>query len=311
MLKPQDYASDQEVRWCPGCGDYAILKAMQKTLAALEAPIHKNVFVSGIGCSSRFPYYLNTYGFHTIHGRATTIATGLAVSRPDLTVWVITGDGDSLSIGTNHLIHLMRRNVNVKVLLFNNNIYGLTKGQYSPTSQKGFKNKSAPKGTQEQPIDTMKLALAADCSFYGRAIDIDGAGLQKVFTEAYNYQGTCLIEIFQNCNVFNDGVHDRFASRENRPFKTIQIELNKKLLYGENNSLGLKLVGGELISTDATDPEVLIATPELLEKIKYQLSNYSELVPLGILRYKTRDFYFQGHSSNFTAVAANDLRGLI
>src|ERR1700754_4037451 len=204
-LKPADFASDQEVRWCPGCGDYSILAQMKKALSTLNFPREKMVFVSGIGCSSRFPYYMNTYGFHTIHGRAPTFATGLRLARPDLTVWMVTGDGDALSIGGNHFMHVIRRNVDIKILLFNNRIYGLTKGQYSPTSEQGKKTKSTPMGSPDNPIRPLSIALAAEASFAARAIDVDMKHLEYVLERAAKHQGTAFVEIYQNCNISNDG----------------------------------------------------------------------------------------------------------
>src|SRR5215813_5024410 len=208
-LSRKDFVSDQDVRWCPGCGDYAILAQVQNLLPDLGVPREHFVFISGIGCSSRFPYYVNTYGFHSIHGRAPAIATGLKVSRPDLTVWVVTGDGDGLSIGGNHLLHALRRNVDLKILLFNNRIYGLTKGQYSPTSEIGKVTKSTPVGSADHPLNPISLALGADATFIGRAIDVEAKHQQGLLTRAANHKGAVFVEILQNCNVFNDGA---FAS---------------------------------------------------------------------------------------------------
>src|SRR5665213_828422 len=223
VLKAADYASDQDVRWCPGCGDYAILMQMKKVAAKLGMDRSKTVFVSGIGCSSRFPYYMNTYGFHTIHGRAPTFATGLKAARPDLTVWVVTGDGDGLSIGGNHLIHVIRRNVDIKILLFNNRIYGLTKGQYSPTSEIGKKTKSSPMGTIDAPLNPLAIALAAEASFVARAVDTDLPFLTEVLTRAAHHKGSVFIEIFQNCIVFNDGAFDETTAKEVRDEKTVKL----------------------------------------------------------------------------------------
>src|ERR1700750_2725999 len=208
VLKPADFASDQDVRWCPGCGDYAILAQMKKVMPTLGIPRERIVFISGIGCSSRFPYYMNTYGMHSIHGRAPAIATGLSVSRPGLSVWVVTGDGDALSIGGNHLIHALRRNVNLKILLFNNRIYGLTKGQYSPTSEEGKITKSTPFGSVDHPFNPISLALGADATFVGRAIDSDRKGLTAVLQAAAEHRGTALVELFPYCPIFNHGVFE-------------------------------------------------------------------------------------------------------
>lgn len=230
--KIENFASDQEVRWCPGCGDYAVLRAVQKVLLQLGLPPERHVFVSGIGCSSRLPYYLNTYGFHTIHGRAPTIATGLRLTRPDLSVWVVTGDGDGLSIGASHLLHLMRRNIDVTVLLLNNKIYGLTKGQYSPTSEKGQKSKTTPHGSLEEPLHPLSLALATGCTFIARAIDVDAPTLQWVLQEAASHRGTAFVEIYQNCNVFNDGVFSDISDRGYRSERTCVLRPGEPVVFG-------------------------------------------------------------------------------
>src|SRR5216684_1486319 len=217
QLTRKDFQSDQEVRWCPGCGDYSILAQVQKVMPELNIPRENVVFVSGIGCSSRFPYYMNTYGFHSIHGRAPAIATGLKTTRPDLQVWVVTGDGDALSIGGNHFIHTLRKNVDVKILLFNNRIYGLTKGQYSPTSELGKKAKSTPYGSIDYPFNPLSLALGAEATFVARAIDTDKAGLTAVLRRAAAHQGAAFVEILQNCNIYNDGAFDFVRDdKENR-----------------------------------------------------------------------------------------------
>jgi 2-oxoglutarate ferredoxin oxidoreductase subunit beta len=207
-LAAKDFKTDQEVRWCPGCGDYAILAALQSFMPELDVPKERIVFISGIGCAARFPYYMETYGMHSIHGRAPAIATGLATSRPDLSVWVVTGDGDALSIGGNHLIHALRRNVNVKILLFNNEIYGLTKGQYSPTSPLGTRTKSTPLGSLDRPFNPLSLAIGAEASFVARAIDTDRKHLTEVLRSAAAHRGSAFVEIFQNCNIYNDGAFD-------------------------------------------------------------------------------------------------------
>src|SRR2546426_11734234 len=242
-LSPKDLASDQQVRWCPGCGDYSILAQMKTALAPLGIPREKFVFVSGIGCSSRFPYYMNTYGFHTIHGRAPTLATGLKVARPDLSVWVVTGDGDGLSIGGNHLIHAMRRNLDIKILLFNNRIYGLTKGQYSPTSEFGKKTKSSPFGTAEQPINPLGVALASECTFVARSVDIDTHHLPATLEKAAKHTGASFVEIYQNCNIFNDGAFDDFAAREVRSDRMVQLEHGRPLIFGKDRNRGIRLRG--------------------------------------------------------------------
>ncbi len=236
-LKAKDFKSDQEVRWCPGCGDYAILAAFQAFLPELEVPRENVVVVSGIGCSSRLPYYVDSYGMHSIHGRAAAIATGLATSRRDLSVWVITGDGDSLSIGGNHLIHALRRNVNIKILLFNNRIYGLTKGQYSPTSEQGKVTKSTPFGSLDQPFNPVSLALGAEASFVARSVDSDRKHLMSVMRAAADHPGSALIEIFQNCPIFND---DAFAPiKEPNAPGIIRLAHGEQIRYGTDGSMGL------------------------------------------------------------------------
>jgi len=258
--KPADFASCQEVRWCPGCGDYAILANVRKVLAKLHFNRSKTVFVSGIGCSSRFPYYMNTYGFHSIHGRAATLATGLKLARPDLSVWIVTGDGDALAIGGNHFLHLLRRNVDVKVLLFNNRIYGLTKGQYSPTSEFGKKTKSSPDGSPEDPVRPISVAIGAEASFAARAIDSDGACLENVIERAAKHVGTALVEVYQNCVIFNDGAYDHLGARDNRADRLLYLEHGKPLIFGKNRDRGIRLNGlrPEIVSTARVDPSQLL-----------------------------------------------------
>ncbi len=239
----KSYASNQEIRWCPGCGDYSILKQVQTVLADENIPKEEIVFISGIGCSSRFPYYLDTFGMHSIHGRATSIASGLRAIRKDLNIWVVTGDGDGLSIGGNHLIHLLRRNFNLNVLLFNNEIYGLTKGQYSPTSPLGTVNKTAVWGTIDLPFNPLKLALGADATFIARGLDIDPLLLRHVLKRANQHNGTSLVEIYQNCNVFNDGAFSVLTDKATKKENTIVLEHNKPLVFGENNDKGIILDG--------------------------------------------------------------------
>jgi 2-oxoglutarate ferredoxin oxidoreductase subunit beta len=243
VLKASDYASDQEIRWCPGCGDYSILAQMKKVLARLGVDRSKTVFVSGIGCSSRFPYYMNTYGFHSIHGRAPTFATGLSISRPDLTVWMVTGDGDALSIGGNHFLHVLRRNVNIKVLLFNNRIYGLTKGQYSPTSEQGKKTKSSPMGSPETPLRPLSVAIAAEATFAARAIDVDVKHLEYFLERAAKHEGTAFVEIYQNCNIFNDGAYNYATDKLSRSDTTLYLEHGKPLMFGKDSDKGIRLQG--------------------------------------------------------------------
>ena len=235
QLTAKDFKTDQEVRWCPGCGDYAILAAVQSFMPELGIPRENIVFISGIGCSSRFPYYMNTYGVHSIHGRAPAIATGLSVSRPDLSVWVVTGDGDALSIGGNHLIHALRRNVNLKILLFNNRIYGLTKGQYSPTSELGKITKSTPVGSADAPFNPLSLALGAEASFVARTIDSDRKHLTSVLRAASQHQGSALVEIYQNCNIFNDGAFEVLKDVNTRDDYLIRLEHGQPITFGANN----------------------------------------------------------------------------
>ena len=240
-LAPKDYASDQEVRWCPGCGDYAILKAVLKTLADLRVPRERTVFVSGIGCSSRFPYYVSTYGFHTIHGRAPTMATGIKLANPELDVWVITGDGDGLSIGGNHMLHVLRRNLNLQIILFNNEIYGLTKGQYSPTSRQGTRSPSTPTGSVDYPVSPGAFALGAGARFIARSIDTLQQHLVGVLKRAHAHQGASFVEVFQNCVVFNDEVFADFTEKTVAPEAQLPVEHGKPLLFGKAKDKGLRL----------------------------------------------------------------------
>jgi 2-oxoglutarate ferredoxin oxidoreductase subunit beta len=250
----KEFKTDQDVRWCPGCGDYAILAAVQSFLPELGLKRENIVFVSGIGCSSRFPYYLNTYGMHSIHGRAPAIATGLAVSRPDLSVWVVTGDGDSLSIGGNHLIHALRRNVNLKILMFNNRIYGLTKGQYSPTSEIGKITKSTPVGSLDNPFNPVSLAIGAEATFVARTLDSDRKHLVEILRAAAHHQGTALVEIYQNCNIFNDGAFDPLKDSETRDDVTIRLVHGEPIRFGIEGSRGvIRSAGGGLEVVDVAD----------------------------------------------------------
>ena len=240
----KDFVSNQTVRWCPGCGDYAVLDAVQKSFATMGIPREKFVVVSGIGCSSRFPYYMNTYGFHTIHGRAPAFATGLKTARPDLSVWVITGDGDGLSIGGNHLLHAMRRNIDIKVLLFNNRIYGLTKGQYSPTSELGKKTKTSPYGSVDRPLHPISIALAAEATFVARSVDVHGAHLRNVIQRAAEHRGSVFVEILQNCNIFNDGAWEELTDRKGREDHMINLEHGKPIRFGADREKGIRLGAG-------------------------------------------------------------------
>jgi 2-oxoglutarate/2-oxoacid ferredoxin oxidoreductase subunit beta len=249
----KDFSSDQDVRWCPGCGDYSILAQVQRVMPDLNYPKEKIVFISGIGCSSRFPYYMNAYGFHGIHGRATAIATGLKIARPDLMVWVATGDGDGLSIGGNHMIHVLRRNVDMNILLFNNQIYGLTKGQYSPTSETGKITKSTPVGSVDMPFNPASLALGSGGTFVARSIDRDPKHMQMIIKRAAEHKGTSFIEIYQNCNVFNDGAFFQFTEKETKSDSTVFLEHGKPLVFGKDNDKGIKLDGFSPVVVSLTD----------------------------------------------------------
>ena len=237
----KDFASDQEVKWCPGCGDYSILKQVQSILPEIGIKRENMVFVSGIGCSSRFPYYMNTYGVHSIHGRAPAVATGIKLANPELNVWIITGDGDGLSIGGNHFIHLMRRNLDVNILLFNNEIYGLTKGQFSPTSQLGLKTKSSPFGVIDQPFNPLSLALGSGATFVSRTLDREPKSLREVLLEAQKHKGTSFVEIYQNCVIFNDGVFDEFTNKATKEEANLYLENGKPLKFGKDLSKGIIL----------------------------------------------------------------------
>lgn len=239
----KDFSSDQDVRWCPGCGDYTILKQVQNLMPKIGVRKEDIVFISGIGCSSRFPYYMDTFGMHSIHGRAPAIASGLKLSKPELSVWIITGDGDSLSIGTNHFVHLLRRNMNVNLLLFNNEIYGLTKGQYSPTSHQGAITKSSPLGSLDHPFNPSAVALGADGSFVARAMDRDPKFLQSILKRAHEHDGTSVVEIYQNCIVFNDGAFGVYTDKKTRASEALYLENGQPLVFGENNGLGIRLDG--------------------------------------------------------------------
>jgi 2-oxoglutarate ferredoxin oxidoreductase subunit beta len=261
----KDYASDQEVRWCPGCGDYAILKAVQKTLAELQVDTAKTVFVSGIGCAARFPYYLSTYGFHTIHGRAPAIATGVKLTNPDLDVWVVTGDGDALSIGGNHLLHVLRRNVDLQILLFNNEIYGLTKGQYSPTSRVGTRSPSTPGGSLDTPVSAGAFALGAGARFFARSVDTQQKHLPDVLKRAKTHRGASLVEIFQNCIVYNDGAFDGFTDRTVAAEAQVLLEHGKPMIFGKDADKGLRLrQGGQLALEVVTLGENGVAEADIL-----------------------------------------------
>jgi 2-oxoglutarate/2-oxoacid ferredoxin oxidoreductase subunit beta len=252
-LTAKDFATDQEVRWCPGCGDYSILAQVQKVMPTLGIPREDIAIISGIGCSSRFPYYMNVYGMHSIHGRATAIASGLKAARPDLSVWIVTGDGDALSIGGNHTIHLLRRNFDVNILLFNNQIYGLTKGQYSPTSEENKVTKSTPFGSIDHPFNPMALALGADATFIARSMDRDPKHLQSMLLRAHGHKGASFLEIYQNCNIFNDGAFEPFTEKATKADNALFVEQGKPLVFGANNDKGIKLDGFKPVVVDLSN----------------------------------------------------------
>jgi 2-oxoglutarate ferredoxin oxidoreductase subunit beta len=300
VLTKKDFASDQEVRWCPGCGDYAILSTVQGFLPELGVPRENIVVVSGIGCSSRFPYYVNTYGMHSIHGRAPAIATGLSVSRPDLSVWVVTGDGDAMSIGGNHLVHALRRNVNVTILLFNNRIYGLTKGQYSPTSELGKITKSTPFGSVDYPFNPVSLALGAEATFVARTLDSDRAHLTEVLRAAAAHRGAALVEIYQNCPIFNDGAFELFKDPDSRDSAIIRLEHGKPIRFGPNGELGIvaTYAGARIVEVDRVGEDALLvhdvrATDASTAFALSRLSNPKTLAatPIGVFRDVSRPVY--------------------
>ena len=297
----KDFASDQEVKWCPGCGDYSILKQVQSILPEIGIKRENMVFVSGIGCSSRFPYYMNTYGIHSIHGRAPAVATGIKLANPELNVWIITGDGDGLSIGGNHFIHLMRRNLDVNILLFNNEIYGLTKGQFSPTSQLGLKTKSSPFGVIDQPFNPLSLALGSGATFVSRTLDREPKSLREVLLEAQKHKGTSFVEIYQNCVIFNDGVFDEFTNKTTKEEANLYLENGKPLKFGKDLSKGIILENFEpkiIEITENTDEsklwihdETSILKAQILARFNFdeEFSDFPR--PFGVFYKKNRASY--------------------
>ena len=291
-LTKKDFTSDQIVRWCPGCGDYAILAQVQSLLPELGLAREKYAFVSGIGCAARFPYYMNTYGFHTIHGRAPAIATGLKAANPELSVWVVTGDGDALSIGGNHLIHAIRRNVDFKLLLFDNRIYGLTKGQYSPTSRVGQKTPSTPWGSIDNPIEPVSLVLASEATFVARTVDRDLKHMKETFRKASEHRGTAFVQILQNCPVFYDGAYQHVTDKEVRDDNVVYLEHGKPLVFGKNHDKGLRLVGASLevveLGNGVSESDLLVHDETTDDAtIAFALSRLDETkfpVPLGVFR---------------------------
>lgn len=289
----KDFATDQDVRWCPGCGDYAILSQVQKVMPELGIARENIVFVSGIGCSSRFPYYMNTYGFHSIHGRAPAIASGLKLARPELSVWLVTGDGDGLSIGGNHLIHILRRNLDVNIMLFNNEIYGLTKGQFSPTSRLGQVTKSSPLGVLDRPFDPAALALGAGATFIARSVDVEAKHLQAMLLRAAAHKGTSFVEIIQNCPVFNDGAFDAYTDKTRKDDSRILIEHGKPMLYGADLRKGIRLRAdgtADFVSLDDVDiSEIAIhdETNPMMTQLLARLGRDGTPLPMGVLRCVT------------------------
>jgi 2-oxoglutarate ferredoxin oxidoreductase subunit beta len=313
-LTSKDFASDQEVRWCPGCGDYSILKQVQTVLPDLGRPKEEFVFISGIGCSSRFPYYMDTFGMHSIHGRATAIATGLKATRPDLSVWVITGDGDSMSIGGNHFIHMLRRNPDLNVLLFNNQIYGLTKGQYSPTSEQGKVTKSTPMGSVDYPFNPIALCLGADATFVARTIDRDPKHQQAIIKRGYEHKGTSLVEIYQNCNVFNDGAFEVYTEKGTKKQYTLMMEHGKPLVFGENNELGIKLDGFKPVIVnvaDASANDLWIHDETDLVKATILSRFYDDSTKEGSFPRPFGVFYINNDKATFDELFNNQINGAI
>jgi 2-oxoglutarate ferredoxin oxidoreductase subunit beta len=302
QLNKKDFMSNQEVRWCPGCGDYAILNNVQKVMPELGIPREKMVFVSGIGCSSRFPYYMNTYGFHSIHGRAPAIATGIKSANPELSVWVITGDGDALSIGGNHFMHVLRRNLDINYILFNNRIYGLTKGQYSPTSVFGQRTKSTPMGVIDYPVNPLSLAIASEATFVARSIDIDVKHLGVVVEAAAKHKGVSFVEVYQNCNIFNDGAFDYFAERSVRQDKVLYLEHGKPMIFGKDRNKGIRMNGAhpEVVTigeNGITEADILVHNIDLQDpSVAFMLARMEQPdfpQPVGIFRAVERPSYDQ------------------
>jgi 2-oxoglutarate ferredoxin oxidoreductase subunit beta len=319
-MKPADFASDQEVRWCPGCGDYAIIKAIQKTLAELGAKRENTVFVSGIGCASRFPYYMSTYGFHTIHGRAPAFATGIKLANPDLDVWIVSGDGDGLSIGGNHTLHILRRNLDVQICLFNNEIYGLTKGQYSPTSRQGTLSPSSPQGSLERPLSACSLALGAGARFVARSVDTLQKHLVEVLKRAHQHHGASFAEIFQNCIVFNDGAFGDFTDKTVASDRQIHVEHGQPLVFGAERNKGLRLKPGSLqlevvaIGEDGVGIDDLLVHDErdrALGQLLVAMEPPDLPVALGVIYCDPAPAYEDQVQSRLDAACCGDLNRLI
>jgi 2-oxoglutarate/2-oxoacid ferredoxin oxidoreductase subunit beta len=322
-LARKDFQSDQEVRWCPGCGDYSVLTAVQLLMPELDVKPEELVMVSGIGCSSRFPYYMNTYGLHSIHGRAPAIATGVALARPDLHVWVVTGDGDGLSIGGNHLIHALRRNVNLTILLFNNQIYGLTKGQYSPTSEVGKVTKSTPFGSVDHPFNPISLAIGADATFVARTHDMDRKHMQETFRRAHEHQGGSFVEIYQNCNVFNDGAFEQILAKDKRPDMLIDLKHGEPVRFGADGEHGVVMDSGDakIVSVaDVGEDAILVHDEQRHDpSLAFALSRLADQptspTPVGVFRSVERPVYEDVVQSQLVSAqersGPGDLRQLI
>jgi len=318
VLTAKDFASDQEIRWCPRCGDYSILAQMKKVLPTLGIPKEQFVFVSGIGCSSRFPYYMDTYGFHGIHGRAPAIATAVKLAQPDLSVWVITGDGDALSIGGNHLIHAIRRNVDLNIILFNNRIYGLTKGQYSPTSPLGARTKSSPLGSVDNPLSPLCVAIGSEATFVARSVDVDIKHLMSVLQRAAAHKGTSFVEVYQDCNVFNSGAFYYASKKDQKPQNTVYLEHGKPLTFGPNNEKGIRVsemsrpevveLGSGISEDDLLFHDEQAAEPSLaflLARMRYP--EFPE--PMGVFRDVERPVYDQGVNAQVQQAIADQGAG--
>ena len=309
---PKDYKSDQSVRWCPGCGDHAVLNCLHKAMAEVGVAPHQTAVISGIGCSSRLPYYMNTYGFHTIHGRGAAIATGVKTARPDLSVWLITGDGDCLAIGGNHFIHAVRRNIDLNIVLFNNEIYGLTKGQYSPTSERGYVSKSSPYGTVEDPFIPAELALGARGNFFARSIDVDLKNTTEILATAAKHQGASVVEVLVNCVIFNDGTHKQITDKANRAERTIFLRHGEKMLFGENNEKGLILDGLKLkavtLNQDGYTLDNILThdahTPENTMHLLLAMMGGELPVALGVIREVKAAVYDQEVAKQIATVQA-------
>lgn len=318
-LTAKDFASDQDVRWCPGCGDYSILAQVQRSFPDIGVKKENIVWVSGIGCSSRFPYYMNTYGFHGIHGRAPAIATGLKIARPDLSVWVATGDGDLLSIGGNHFIHACRKNIDLKVLLFNNRIYGLTKGQYSPTSEKGKITKSTPYGSVDYPFNPISLALGAEATFVARTIDREPKHMQEIIKRAAAHKGFAFVEVFQNCNIFNDGAYSLLTEKETKADNVVVLEHGKPLVFGKDNSKGIKLDGFKPVVVDLNDGKNSINDLWVHDDHDesparaFILSQFTETpglpTPIGVFRAIVKETYDEGIQTQIQRITEKKGKG--